>query len=192
MNIQEPALGWPSVNESSIGIMGGSGSNPNLGKDQPSGSASPSDETGKRCHILIVEDNAADVFLIREALKSANLSADLDVVKDGEQAVRFFDDADSHDAASSPVLVILDINLPKKQGDEVLQHLRKSRRCGNALVLVVSTSASRRDQENMANLGANGYFHKPSDYAEFMKLGEIVKQLLNSGSAPAPAPPKES
>ncbi len=119
-----------------------------------------------------------------QAIIAANIQAELHVVKDGEQAVRFFDEADRHDAAPSPNLVILDINLPKKQGGEVLRHMRKSRRCANALVIAVSTSDSPLDREEMANLGANRYFHKPSQYAEYMKLGYMIKELL-TGGAPA-------
>jgi DNA-binding response OmpR family regulator len=172
--------------------MGGSGSNPNPDVDRPSASPSRTDsparaeeQTGQRRHILIVEDNSADVFLIRAALDGANIQADLHIVKDGEQAVQFFDEADSDDKAPSPALVILDINLPRKQGGEVLQHLRKSRRSGAALVIAVSTSDSAKDREAMTNLGANRYFRKPSGYADFLKLGYIVKELLSSGSQPA-------
>jgi chemotaxis family two-component system response regulator Rcp1 len=163
--------------------MGGSGSNPNPDEDRPSESHSQSEEqTGQRRHILIVEDNSADVFLIRAAIDAANIHADLHIVKDGEQAVRFLDEADGDDAAPSPALVILDINLPRKQGGEVLQHLRKSRRCGTALVIAVSTSDSTQDREHMTRLGANAYFNKPSEYSDFMKLGDLVKELLRSGS----------
>lgn len=120
------------------------------------------------------------MFLIRAAIAAANVPADLHVVKDGEQAIRFFDQADGDAAIPCPALVILDINLPRKQGGEVLEHMRKSGRCRHALVLVVSTSQSARDREDMSRLGANGYFRKPSEYADFMKLGEMVKELLGS------------
>lgn len=132
-----------------------------------------------RPRILIVEDNPADVFLIREAIQAAKIEADLHVVKDGEQAVRFFEQVDGDDAAPCPVLVILDINLPRRHGGEVLQRIRKSRRCGDGLVIAISTSDSARDRQEMAKLGANDYFHKPSDYREFMKLGDMVRDLLN-------------
>jgi two-component system, chemotaxis family, response regulator Rcp1 len=133
--------------------------------------------------VLIVEDNESDVFLIREAIKAAKLSVMLHIVKDGEQAVRFFDRVDSDANTPSPALVILDINLPKKQGDEVLKYMRQSRNCAKSLVIAISSSESARDRELMTNLGADGYFRKPSDYDDFMKLGEIVKALLG-GSIP--------
>lgn len=77
-----------------------------------------------------------------------------------------------------PSLVILDINLPRRQGGEVLEQIRKSGRSRGSVVLVVSTSDSKDDQARMIRLGANGYFHKPSEYNEFMKLGKVIKELL--------------
>jgi DNA-binding response OmpR family regulator len=133
--------------------------------------------------VLIVEDNEADVFLIQEAIEAKKLPVALHVVKDGEQAIQYFDRRDADVSSPCPSLVILDINLPKKQGSEVLRHMRRSLRCRNALVLVVSTSDSARDREQMTELGANGYFRKPSEYAEFMKLGDIVKMFLAGGTS---------
>jgi DNA-binding response OmpR family regulator len=100
------------------------------------------------------------------------------VVQDGEKALRFFEQLDRDDTTPCPVLVIIDINLPKKHGGEVLQEMRRSRRCANALVLVVTSSDSASDRDAMAKLGVNGYFRKPSEYDEFMKLGEVVLDLL--------------
>jgi chemotaxis family two-component system response regulator Rcp1 len=120
------------------------------------------------------------VFLIREAIEAAGLNADLEVVQDGEKAILFFDRVDNDDTLATPVLVILDINLPKRHGDEVLEQMRNSRRCRHALVLVVTSSDSQRDRDAMARLGVNGYFRKPSDYEEFMKLGDLVKRLVSS------------
>jgi DNA-binding response OmpR family regulator len=82
-------------------------------------------------------------------------------------------------SAPCPSVVILDINLPRKQGGEVLKHMRRSR-CQNALVIVVSSSDSVRDHKQMTELGANAYFYKPSEYSDFMKLGDIVLQFLRS------------
>jgi two-component system, chemotaxis family, response regulator Rcp1 len=161
--------------------MGGSGWNPNPEEDRPSASPSRSEErTGKTGAILIVEDNPADVFLIRRALEAAKVYADVRVVHDGEQAIRLFDEVDGDLTAPCPALVILDINLPRKPGGEVLQHMRETRRCRGALVIAVSTSDSAHDREQMLKLGANAYFRKPSGYADFMKLGDMVKSLLSS------------
>jgi DNA-binding response OmpR family regulator len=142
---------------------------------------SPAEEPAEqvRRRILIVEDNKADVFLICEAINAANLNADVQVVSDGEKALGVFEEADRDNARVPPTLVILDINLPKKNGSQVLRQMRASRRCANAIVLVVTSSDSARDRDLMANLGVNGYFRKPSEYDDFMKLSQIVKVLLD-------------
>jgi len=127
---------------------------------------------------LIVEDNAADVFLIRAALKAAKIDMDLHVVKDGEDAIRFIDQVDADRQSLPADLVLLDINLPRKQGGEVLEHIRKSHRSANARVIAVSTSDSAKDRADMSRLGADGYFHKPSRYEDFMKLSGLITQIL--------------
>jgi DNA-binding response OmpR family regulator len=164
--------------------MGESGSSPKQERAQTSSSVSPSDagSAEKGCHILIVEDNKADVFLIREAIEAARVEAEVHVVSDGDKAIRFLCDADINEAAPCPVLVILDINLPKKHGAEVLQELRRTRRCSKAIVVVVTSSDSDQDRRRMAELGANAYFRKSSEYREFMKLGSLVRVLLSPAS----------
>lgn len=159
--------------------MGESGSNPNPAADLPSASPCPSKEKSSPApQLLIVDDNPADVFLIRAAIKEAGIDADIIVARDGEQAVRIFDQADQDDRLPCPAIVILDINLPKRLGSEVLLYMRASRRCANARVVVVSTSSSPQDYQKMMNLGASSYFRKPSDYLGFMKLGDMIKGLL--------------
>jgi CheY-like chemotaxis protein len=133
--------------------------------------------------VLIVDDNDADVALIQDAIEAVDLALTVHIVKDGDEAVRFFDRADTDDDMNPPDLVILDINLPKRQGTEVLRHMRQSQRSRDALVLAVSTSDSARDRQQMSELGANGYFRKPSEYDEFLKLGDVVKNLL-TGNQP--------
>ena len=118
------------------------------------------------------------MYLISQAIAATKLSVCLHVVKDGEQAVHYFDTAAGDRNAPGPALVILDINLPRKQGGEVLKYMRSTSRWRDALVIAISTSDSTRDRAQMMELGANGYFRKPSDYAEFMKLGDLVKSVL--------------
>lgn len=123
------------------------------------------------------------MFLIQESLAAAKLSVTTHVVTDGEEAVRFFDRVEADAGMPCPALVLLDINLPKKQGSDVLKHMRRSRKCANTLVVVVSTSDSAREREQMRDLGADGYFRKPSAYDDFMKLGDMVKALLAGRAA---------
>lgn len=131
-------------------------------------------------HVLIVEDNDSDVFLIREALTATGMSLAIHLAKDGEQALRFLDEAENSADAPCPALVVLDINLPKVQGGDVLRHLREVSKCESTKVLVVSTSDSAQDRKKMMTLGANGYFRKPSQYDEFMKLSDVVRTLLGT------------
>jgi two-component system, chemotaxis family, response regulator Rcp1 len=131
--------------------------------------------------ILVVEDSSTDVFLIREAIATAQVNADLYFVSDGDAATKFFDFADADANAPCPALVLLDLNLPKKNGDDVLRHLRSSRRCHGAAVLIVSSSDAACDREGVAELGVSAYFRKPSDYYDFMKLGDLIKSLLGLG-----------
>lgn len=131
----------------------------------------------------MVEDNESDVFLIQEALDAAKLSITTHVVTDGDEAVRFFDRVEAEAGMPCPALVLLDINLPKRQGGDVLKHMRRSRKCANTLVVVVSTSDSAREREQMRDLGADGYFRKPSAYDDFMKLGDMVRALLAGRAA---------
>lgn len=118
------------------------------------------------------------MFLIRKAIAGAQVNADLHFASDGDAATQFFDSADADANAPCPTLVLLDLNLPKKNGDDVLRHLRASRRCGKAAVLIVSSSDAISDRQTVADLGVSGYFRKPSDYHEFMKLGDLVNRLL--------------
>ncbi len=131
-----------------------------------------------RPRILVVEDNSGDVFLIRDALKTAEIDADIQIVHDGQAAIRFVDAADADLNAQVPNIVLLDLNLPKRSGDEVLRHIRRSARCGHAPVLIVSSSDAFTDRSTAAELGVSGYFRKPSDYDDFMKLGPLVKEIL--------------
>ena len=125
-----------------------------------------------------MEDNKADVFLVREALQAHGVAAALRVVEDGEQAIQFIQGLEADDSAPCPSLFLLDLNLPKKSGRDVLVHLRSSRKCGQVPVLVLTSSDSVDDREEMKKLGAQRYFRKPSGYEAFIKIGEIIQELL--------------
>jgi chemotaxis family two-component system response regulator Rcp1 len=158
-----------------------SGSNPKPDKARSSASRSRADETkSPPWHILIAEDNKADVFLIQRALKKSGIEAQVHIADDGEKAMKFFEQADADATAPCPHLILLDINMPRYKGSDILRKLRASSRCRNALVVIVTSSDSSRDREEMDALGANGYFRKPSDFSEFMALGQMVRDLLES------------
>ena len=131
--------------------------------------------------ILLVEDNAGDVMLVQEALKSQSLAQELIVMRDGELAIHFIDEVDNRKAPCVN-LVILDLNLPRRPGSDVLRRIRQSPVCGNVTVMVLSSSEAEKDKREMAALGANRYVRKPSSLAELVQLGAVVKEMLGSGT----------
>ena len=130
--------------------------------------------------VLVIEDSKTDMFLIREALESAGVLAGIDVVNDGQSALRFLDEE------ARPALVLLDLNLPRYSGSEILRHIRTNLRTKDLVVLVVTSSALSQDREELTALGFDAYFQKPSDYEAFLKLGPLVKGLLERQSEPRP------
>lgn len=120
------------------------------------------------------------MFLICEAIQSSQIDADIDIIRDGEAATRYFDAADGNENARCPDLVLLDLNLPKKSGNEVLKHIRDSVRCRQVRVLIVSSSDAPQDRGAVENFAVDGYFKKATNYAGFMGLGPVVKALLES------------
>ncbi len=119
-------------------------------------------------------------------MEAAGISAVLHVLEDGEKAVQFFEDADRDPNAACPDVVILDLNLPRFKGSDVLRRMRASARCASVPVIVVTSSDAVRDRAELAELGANEYFTKPSEYLEYMKLGGRVRALLNIAAPSQP------
>jgi len=134
--------------------------------------------SAEKCLILLIEDNPADAVLVREAFDEAGVECTLSVVRDGAEAVAFFQSLDADDEIASPDLILLDLNLPKVGGAKVLERLRASPRCRNTGVLIVSSSGAPSDRAQARELGATEYFRKPSSLDEFMQLGAVVQRLL--------------
>lgn len=128
-------------------------------------------------NILIIEDNPGDVFVMKEAIREHCESCVITVLSDGEQASLFLDRIDDS-AADCPLVILLDLNLPKRSGHWVLARVRNSPRCGSVPIIIVSSSAANSDLVATRSLGANAYFQKPSSLEEFMKLGGVVQSLL--------------
>jgi CheY-like chemotaxis protein len=127
--------------------------------------------------ITLAEDNAADVFLVRSALEQEGLEFELQVLSDGGQALCLLDQIES-EAAPCPDILLLDLNLPKRSGAEILARLRQTVRCASARVVILSSSNSPQDRERVAQLGVTHYFVKSNDLDEFMKLGAVVREAL--------------
>lgn len=134
----------------------------------------------QRVVLLVVEDSAADVFLVRSAIREEGLDFILDIAEDGEVAISKIVRVDSDADAVAPGLILIDVNLPRKGGDEVLQRVRESPVCGNVPVIMFSSSDSRAERQRAFDLGATEYFCKPSSLPEFMKLGKLVRTLFEA------------
>jgi CheY-like chemotaxis protein len=132
----------------------------------------------RQVQILLIEDAEPDVFLVREAMKQAGLNCRLEVLDDGEKAVDYFNHLDGNEAAVCPDVILLDLNLPKISGDQILERVRHSPRCAGVPVIVVTSSDAPADKTQAARLGATRYFRKPSALDEFMQLGQLVGDLL--------------
>jgi chemotaxis family two-component system response regulator Rcp1 len=133
-------------------------------------------------NILLAEDNPGDVFLVRRALAEHHISHTLHVVSDGQQALDFAHDMGKQ-GVPCPDLLLLDINLPKYGGAEVLAEFRKHPECADMPVIVVTSSDASSDRHKMAAIGIDGYFRKPSELTAFMTLGGVVRDVVQSKSA---------
>ena len=126
--------------------------------------------------ILLVEDNAGDVRLTREALKDAKVQLDLYVASDGHQALDFLYRRGEYVNCRRPDLILLDLNLPCKDGREVLEEIKADSSLRSIPVIVLSTSSSSVDIHRSYQLHANSYISKPVDLDGFL---EIVRSIDN-------------
>jgi two-component system, chemotaxis family, response regulator Rcp1 len=127
---------------------------------------------------VLVDDSFADVFLIREVIRKRGLPLEMEVVEDGEQAMFHFQALERDASLPRPELVLLDLNLPRRGGHEVLAWLRASRLFRHTPVIVVTSSDAEADRALANRLGATGYFRKSFSYDEFLQLGAVIEDAL--------------
>ena len=133
--------------------------------------------------ILLAEDNPADVYLVREALIEHQVTAMLLVASDGHEVLRIlFGDGQLTDRGRLG-LIILDLNLPRHDGIEILERLRQVEDLAHVPVVVLTSSDSPRDRLIATQLGATRFLRKPSGLEQFLGLGAIFKTLLEQASA---------
>lgn len=118
-------------------------------------------------HILLVEDSPGDVNLTLTALKDARVSNTVDVVGDGEEAMAYLRQEPPFEQASRPDLVLLDLNIPLKDGREVLAEMKADSRLEMIPVIVLTTSSEEADVISVYKLHAASYVTKPVDFADF-------------------------
>jgi CheY-like chemotaxis protein len=124
--------------------------------------------------ILLVEDNDGDVGLIEEVLEEAKIRNILHVAKDGEEAILFLHGEEKFSGSPRPDIILLDLNLPKKDGREVLREIKEDDNLKNIPVVVLTTSGAEKDVIRAYELHANAYVTKPLDFDQFMKVIEYI------------------
>lgn len=131
--------------------------------------------------ILLVEDNQADAALVRESLQEHGVLGELIVIDEGDRAIRFIEALDT-EPARCPDLFIIDLNLPKVPGLELVRMLRLNPRYKDVPVAVLSSSDIQKDKNEAMRLGASHYICKPLRLKDFLSLGAIFRTLLENQS----------
>ncbi|MBI5914570.1 MAG: response regulator [Bacteroidetes bacterium] len=128
-------------------------------------------------NILLIEDNPGDVRLAQEAFKEGNLDVNLDVVMDGLEALRFLHKNPPYQYTNSPDLILLDLNLPKKDGREVLGEIKRDPDLRCIPVVVLTTSSAEQDILNSYNLHVTCYINKPVDFDKFFDIIQRIEEF---------------
>ena len=132
---------------------------------------------GKPIEILLIEDNPGDVRLTREALKEGKVRNVLSVVQDGVEALAFLKREGSYAAARRPDLILLDLNLPKKDGREVLAEIKEDPDLRRIPVVILTTSSAEQDIVRTYNLHENCYIIKPLDMDQFINVVKSIEDF---------------
>ena len=133
--------------------------------------------SGAPIEILLVEDNPGDVRLTQEAVREAKIRNTLNVVNDGEQAIAYVRRQGEYAERPRPDLILLDLNLPRKDGREVLQDLKSDPDLHRIPVVVLTSSAAEQDILRTYDLYANAYVTKPVDLEQFMRVVSSIQDF---------------
>jgi len=131
----------------------------------------------KEVKILLVEDNEGDILLTIKALQEAEVHNSIDVVKDGEKAVQFLKKQGTYVDVETPGLILLDINLPRLNGKEVLHIIKSDDKLKHIPVIMLTTSNSESDILESYNYHANCYLTKPDNFLDFIEVGDSIKRF---------------
>ncbi len=127
--------------------------------------------------ILLVDDSPDDVFLTTEAFKRGTKIKQFHIVEDGVEAIYFLRKQGKYKDVPRPDLILLDLNLPRKNGKEVLYEIKKDNSLKNIPVIILSTSTDFKDIESTYELNANCYISKPSDFEIFIKITQSIENF---------------
>jgi two-component system, chemotaxis family, response regulator Rcp1 len=128
--------------------------------------------------VLVIEDNVSDVFLLERALNKQDLRVELIHLADGDQALAFVRREGAFSHVASPSLILIDLNLPKHNGEDILREIRGARHLSGIPVCAWSSSQSQQDQALLMELGVARFVTKPLGLDQFMEIGKIIKDLL--------------
>ncbi len=138
----------------------------------------------KPINILLVEDNEGDIVLTLEAFEESKLINKITVLRDGKEAINFFDNLKKED--EKPDMVLLDVNLPKVSGHDVLKHIKNHEKYGGTPVIMLTTSSAEKDILQSYKNHVNCYVTKPIDIGDFIKaMAKIEDFWINIVSIPA-------
>jgi chemotaxis family two-component system response regulator Rcp1 len=143
------------------------------------------DTAPKTVRILLIEDNAADVDLMKYALDKGHFRYELITLKDGTEALAFIRGEGKYAHAAQPGLIVMDLHFPKSDGMEVLEEIRGNPKFAELLVAVLSSSVSPEEKNRIAALKRTCFIAKPLDLDGFIKVGKTIKRLSLEGKASA-------
>ncbi len=135
------------------------------------------DDRTSQATILLIENNEGDICLADEALKNGGIPVRLHVVRNGVDALAFLNRTGAYKAAPRPALILLDLNMPRLDGREVLARIKTNDALKAIPVIVLSTSSSREDVLRSYELHANCYLTKPTELSEYLELVHAMKQF---------------
>jgi len=134
-------------------------------------------DIGSPIEILLVEDNPGDIRLTQEVLKEGKVQNQLSIVENGVQALSFLKKEDGYKDAPTPDLILLDLNLPKKDGREVLLDIKNDKKLKKIPVVVLTTSQAEEDILKVYDLNANCYISKPVDLGQFIDVVKSIEEF---------------
>ena len=134
-------------------------------------------ENSRIIEILLVEDDVGDIELTKEALEDSKLQIKLNVVRDGVEAIAYLRQEGNYTNVTPPDLILLDLNLPRKSGREVLQDIKNDNTLRHIPVVILTTSDTREDILGSYNLGANCYVSKPLGLEEFIQIVRSIEEF---------------
>ena len=131
----------------------------------------------KKIDILLIEDSPGDVRLTKEALNEIKMDSELYIVNDGVEAYEFLTKKDKYNDMPTPDLILLDLNLPKMDGRELIERIKENEKLKSIPVIVLSTSNDQEDVNKLYQLQANCYLTKPVDFLGFIELMKAIEMF---------------